>query len=206
MSLGRSKLMTCFTLEISRPRAATCTHVAKSRERNKQTGSHWVERPILVPNCKHTQQTPTHTHKHTNRCWPLWPPGWGIFPIWTGWAPPRGPSGSGRRGCWCRRSPPDTGSPPRHRRLFWFPRTPKSVSPYLDDGREAHEGLIMTLAGYHGGGWWICKFTQWILNIIFMFPFMWYNKKWGMHLFKARAKIFDKLYWGLNCQQTCLRP
>ena len=39
MSLGRSKLTTCLTLEMSRPRAATCEMGEKGREKGRERES-----------------------------------------------------------------------------------------------------------------------------------------------------------------------
>lgn len=86
--------------------------------------------------------------------WPLWPPEWGTFPIWTGSGPPLGLSGNGRHGYWCRRSPLGTGSPPRRPHLSWSPQTPESTSPCLVNGeRRRHSSLVGDTAETKSGVW-----------------------------------------------------
>lgn len=120
MSLGRSKLMTCFTLEMSRPRAATCgtkrfetcTEIHRRFDKGKET--------YVQP----------------------WQPRWGTSLNGTGGALPLGLSGSGRRGYWCRRNLRGTGSPRERPLPSWSQRTPKSKSLYLaDETKTINNGL-----------------------------------------------------------------
>lgn len=157
MSLGRSKLITCFTLEMSRPRAATWVNKKERKSRNiiKCRNMYSVS---LIWKIQHYYGKFNHFHEEMQSvyltdlyfCWPLWPPEWGIFLIWTGSGPPLGLAGSGRRGCWCRRSPPDTGSPPRRRHLSWSPQKPESTSPCLMSREKRQLTLIVKRrASYH---------------------------------------------------------
>lgn len=161
MSLGRSKLITCFTLEMSRPRAATWVHKTRAEIISIFdqyfllmlciTNNVTVSLPIFTRIYLITYYNMIRVWARFYLYWPLWQPEWGIFLIWTGSGPPLCLSGSGRHGYWCRRSPPDTRSPPRRLHLSWSPQKPESTSPYLVNREKRHLRLnIKRWADNHG--------------------------------------------------------
>lgn len=215
---------------MSRPRAATWVNKKERKSRNiiKCRNMYSVS---LIWKIQHYYGKFNHFHEEMQSvyltdlyfCWPLWPPEWGIFLIWTGSGPPLGLAGSGRRGCWCRRSPPDTGSPPRRRHLSWSPQKPESTSPCLMSREKRQLTLIVKRrASYHATvltpkkkklilSWVFFLFSNlkfWILPsyisiVNFSSCLIGIGTKYGISM---HTNTYEASHWSFVAELSCFEP